>query len=102
MNEVPVVLIALNYHVANHVPKHTIPFMCTKNKQIILLTNVKQDLITKSNENNCLKIVNVAGHLQRSVSEMPCIKNFQKIKRFFLTDGMFYGIGCVKLELKEY
>lgn len=83
LQEVPIVLVALNYNINNHVPKHTIPFMCTKNKRIVLLTNAKQDHSTKSQQKNCTEIVNIAGNLKSSVSEMPWRQTFPKNQKVF-------------------
>ena len=65
---VPIVLMALNYQIGGHVPRHSIPFMCEQNPKVVVLTNVKQNSLPNA---DCLEVVNVGSSYQSSIAEMP-------------------------------
>lgn len=60
---IPLVLMALDYQVAEHVPTHTLAFHCQRNERVVILSNVEQ----KGLPDSCA----VVERVQRSVPELP-------------------------------
>ena len=68
VSTIPVVLLAIDYEITSHVPKHSIPFMCEQNNKVVVLTNVKQHSLPDA---KCLQITDISSSYDASVTEMP-------------------------------
>ena len=64
---IPIVLTGIDYQM-NQVSRATIPFMCTNNDRVVILSNVKQNPISGA---DCLEVVDISGLYSMASSEMP-------------------------------
>jgi len=63
---IPIVLTGINYQM-NQVSRATIPFMCSNNNRVIILSNVNQNPISGA---DCLEVEDISGLYSKVSSEM--------------------------------
>ena len=76
---IPIILTAINYQ-TNQMHRLTIPFMCTNNARVIVLSNVKQNPI---NGANCLETVDISTEYSKTLSEMVFPAGTPEIQKVF-------------------
>jgi glycosyltransferase involved in cell wall biosynthesis len=64
---IPIVLTGINYQM-NQVSRATIPFMCSNNERVIILSNIKQNPISGA---DCLEVEDISDLYYKASSEMP-------------------------------
>jgi FkbM family methyltransferase len=79
IGQIPIVLTAINSQI-NRVAKATIPFLCTNNERVVLLTNVQQRSIQKK---ECLEVVDISAIYQLVKFEKPWPKKAPERQKVF-------------------
>lgn len=78
--EVPVVLLALDYQISGHVPRHSIPLMCERNHKVVVLSNVEQNYLPNG---ECLELVDITFLYDSSAAELPWPSGAPKEQKVF-------------------
>jgi len=81
-SEIPVVLVGIDYQLfKKRVPPATIPFLCTRNPRVVVLTNVEQQ--QQPQDAPCLEIVDMSVDIREIRQELPWPQGAPKIQLVF-------------------